>query len=109
MDNALTPHIDTDNSPALDGAQRATSLMIPLENVERVIVIAVSSYSRYGMATLYIHLMRDDSGNLLVWKTTSRPLEEGVRYTGKATVKEHTVYRDEKQTILTRCDFERAE
>ena len=55
---------------------------------------------------MHIHTFKDDAGNVLVWKTTSNSLydcEEGQRYTLTGTVKEHSEYRDEKQTLLTRC------
>lgn len=56
--------------------------------------------------TMHIHSFRDSDGNLLVWKTSSNglwDLEEGCKVKITATVKEHAEYRDEKQTVLTRC------
>ena len=55
---------------------------------------------------MYIHTFKDPDGNVLVWKTSSNglgSLNEGdlVQITG--TVKEHSTYKDEKQTILHRC------
>lgn len=65
------------------------------------------SFAGYGMETVYIVSFRDADGNLLIWKTTSpkgcNELEEGDEISLKGTVKEHTEYKDEKQTILTRC------
>jgi len=54
--------------------------------------------------TRYIHRFRAD-GNLLVWKTGTFPFnaEEGQTVTITGTVKDHTEYRDEKQTALLRC------
>jgi hypothetical protein len=57
--------------------------------------------------TLAIHLMEDRDGNKLVWKTTSRNLAEEDEtpedfFKVKATVKEHSRYKDTPQTILTR-------
>lgn len=57
----------------------------------------------YGMATHYIHTFKagDDT---IVWKTTNPIcLDEEAEITLRGTVKEHSEYRDEKQTILTRC------
>lgn len=69
------------------------------------------SFAGYGMETVYIVSFRDESGNLLIWKTTSpkgcAELEEGDEISLKGTIKEHTEYRDEKQTILTRCKVTR--
>lgn len=56
--------------------------------------------------TVYIHTFKDSEGNVLIWKTSSNSLgnlEEGQQVTLTGTVKEHSVYKDEKQTALTRC------
>lgn len=60
--------------------------------------------------------MRDESGNLLVWFTSSLPrsqrsekgqiidpIQEGNIVDLRGTVKAHEEFRNEKQTILTRC------
>lgn len=70
------------------------------------------SFRGFGTETVAIHRLRDDKGDLLVWKTTSAlgveidgkwySFEEGDRLKIKGTVKEHTEYRDEKQTVLLR-------
>ena len=69
------------------------------------------SFAGYGMEKVYIVSFRDEKGNLLIWKTTSpkgcAELEEGDEISLKGTIKEHTEYRDEKQTILTRCKVTR--
>jgi len=68
----------------------------------------------YGMMSLY--RFKDANGNILVWKTStflcrrkvvdgceySVGIEEGELVTIKATIKEHSEYRSEKQTVLTR-------
>lgn len=72
-------------------------------------------FSYYG-TTNYIHTFEDSAGNVLVWKTT-KPVEyiagdeckripKGsiVKLTG--TVKEHGMYSDTEQTVITRCKFE---
>lgn len=70
------------------------------------------SFRGYGTDTTYIHTFAigDDK---LIWKTTSslgrwvgeewKPYEEGERVRMKATIKEHSEYDGEKQTVLTRC------
>lgn len=54
----------------------------------------------YG--TSFIVTMEDSNGNTIVWKTSSYKLEEGKTYTMTAGVKEHSEYKDVKQTIITR-------
>ena len=62
------------------------------------------SFAGYGMETVYIYNFRDADGNLLIWKTTGgQKLQDGEIVNLTGTVKEHTEYRGEKQTILTRC------
>lgn len=63
--------------------------------------------------TQYLHTFEDESGNVLVWKTTSPIAREvgdhyidvnkGETVTVKGTVKEHGEYKGIKQTVLTRC------
>lgn len=71
----------------------------------------------YGVETVYIHTFEDSNGNIFVWKTTTNtlgrfsddklrdwiPLEKGSPVHLRGTIKEHSEYRDAKQTILTRC------
>ena len=65
--------------------------------VERVIV----TETFYGISK--IHIMRDEQGNVAKWFSSNKALEEGETYELKATVKEHSEYKGEKQTVLTRC------
>ena len=61
-----------------------------------------TNYTYYG-ETNYI-LKFKANGNTVVWKTSSwQDLEEGKTYKVKGTVKEHSEYRGDKQTVLTRC------
>lgn len=62
------------------------------------------SFGGYGTETCYIHTFKDSAGNKIVWKTTSGlNLEEGATVTITGTVKEHSEYKDEKQTLILRC------
>lgn len=66
----------------------------------------IASFRGYGEETMYVHTFRDDIGNKLVWKTgKGMPIgaEAEERFKVKATIKEHKEYKDEKQTVLTRC------
>lgn len=79
----------------------------------------VRNFYGYGTDTMYIHKFRDAHSNLLVWKTSTNnmghfdekdqwiPIEEGTEITLKGTIKEHSEYKDEKQTFLTRCRIEK--
>ena len=55
----------------------------------------------YGTSTL--HIFEDASGNAFQWLTASKKLEIGESYELKGTVKEHTTYKNNKVTVLTRC------
>ena len=48
----------------------------------------------------------DEFENVFTWITSDRSdLEEGNYYTVKGTIKNHSEYNDEKQTVLTRCKY----
>lgn len=57
--------------------------------------------TQFGWSNL--HKFRDKDGNLFVWFTSSKLLEQGQTYRMNATVKRHSEFRDQKQTELTRC------
>ena len=53
---------------------------------------------------VYLYLFRDQSGNIIKWKASANQnLTQGDTVTIVGTVKDHTEYRDDKQTVLTRC------
>lgn len=61
----------------------------------------------YGTTTTYMYLMHDKDGNIFKW-STSCFYEENQDVHFRATVKDHTDYKDKfgvitKQTVLTRC------
>lgn len=89
-------------------------------NVTLVGIYKFTSYafSFYG-TTNYIYTMKDADGNIFVWKTTSfmsvktdeknqwdEPVYYGIRKNDKisitGTVKDHSIYKDEEQTVLQR-------
>lgn len=51
----------------------------------------------------HIHRMIDEAGNIFIWFAKTEPLNEEETYKIKGTVKSHEIYRDIKQTTLTRC------
>ena len=65
--------------------------------VERTIELDGS----YGRSTM--HIMRDDCSNLFVWTTASKSWSAGTEHHIKGTVKDHRKYKNECQTVLTRC------
>lgn len=62
---------------------------------------AIEMEGYYGTSTC--HIMTDDCGNEYVWTTAARHWEEGSEHHIKGKVKDHKMYRNSKQTILTRC------
>ncbi len=63
-------------------------------------VITIDS-GMYGPTN--IHRMQDEAGNIFIWFAKALPLDEEQTYTIKGTVKSHELYKDIKQTTLTRC------
>ena len=62
------------------------------------------SFSGYGTDTMYIHTFKDTDGNVFTWKTQKYlDLNYGEPVIVKGTIKNHSEYKDEKQTELTRC------
>lgn len=62
------------------------------------------SQSYYAPEVIFIHKFKDNSGNLLIWKTSNAVMfSQGSKLSLVGTVKEHNVYKTAKQTILTRC------
>lgn len=55
----------------------------------------------YGVSNM--HTMRDEDGNVFMWATTAKYLEPEHWYTMTGTVKDHKMFRNTKQTWLTRC------
>lgn len=95
-------------------------------NVGDKISIKVKYVNTYSYDTSfgssYIHLFMDDNGNIFKWSTNSGleftvkdthsnysqwyHLDKGatIQLTGK--IKDHSEYRNQKQTVLTRCKYE---
>lgn len=57
--------------------------------------------TQFGVSTLF--RMKDDSGNIAIWFTAAGDMEVGKTYRIKGTVKEHSEYKEIKQTVLSRC------
>lgn len=62
------------------------------------------SFAGYGVVTMYVHTFKDADGNVFTWKTQNTiGFEYGMCVNLAGTVKEHTEYKGERQTALTRC------
>ena len=73
------------------------------ERLELTVIIkrAIRLENDYGVSTM--HIMESADGNVFVWTTASKTWAEGETKTIRGTLKEHKVYRNVKQNILTRC------
>lgn len=73
------------------------------DRLEIVVTVdkAVELNGYYGRSTM--HIMHDYEGNTIVWTTSAKNLVPGNEYTLRGTIKAHNTYKNEKQTILTRC------
>jgi hypothetical protein len=60
----------------------------------------IDSEGYYGVT--YIHRMITEAGNALTWFSSSARLEEGAWYVGKGTIKKHEMYKNQKQTVISR-------
>ena len=62
-----------------------------------------SCYNGYTTTTTYIWKIVGKDGNIYTWKTSNWMNEDNPPVSINGTVKEHKVYREVKQTELTRC------
>lgn len=65
------------------------------------VIKAIPIEGYYGTSTF--HVMTDANANEYVWNTSTKSLTVGNTYTVKGTIKNHSIYKNSKQTILTRC------
>lgn len=69
----------------------------------------VPSFRGFGTDTMHIYTFRDEAGNAIIWKTNKGlGIEKGSKVHLKGTIKDHSEYDEEKQTVLTRCKVETA-
>ena len=68
---------------------------------------ATINQGAYGIS--YFYVFTSDENDVYTWSTSARALEEGERYHIRGTVKDHTTFRNNKQTVLTRCKVENIE
>lgn len=65
---------------------------------------ATINQGAYGIS--YFFVFQSDEGNIFTWGTSTRMLNEGTRYHIRGTVSDHTIYRNNCQTVLKRCKVE---
>lgn len=71
------------------------------ERVDLDLTVAFRTSFETQFGICHVHSMRDAAGNVVVYKG-NRIAEKGQRITMKATIKEHAVYKDLKQTVVSR-------
>ena len=76
-------------------------------NVGDKVTLDVVLANKYETQSYYgymcYHIFKDDEGHTFVWMTSSRPaMKIGESYKIKASIKEHSEYKGEKQTFITR-------
>ena len=75
--------------------------------IDAICTRAVINQGQFGIS--YFFVFTTDEGNIFTWSTSTRSLEEGQRYHIRGTLKEHTVFRNNCQNVLTRCKVEEIE
>jgi hypothetical protein len=76
--------------------------------VKKIIEIEGAKFSYYSSGITYLYIMEDADQNVVIYKGNGaafRCVDEGSTYRFVATVKEHGVRNDVKQTIIQRPKF----
>ena len=73
------------------------------DRLEKVLTVtkAIPVEGYYGNSIM--HIFSDPEENVYVWTTAAKTLEVGKTYIIRGTVKEHKMFKNIPQTILTRC------
>lgn len=73
------------------------------ERLELTLTItrAIELENNFGHSVM--HIMEDKCGNVFVWTTAAKSWAEGSVKVLRGTVKDHRIYKNVKQTILTNC------
>lgn len=96
MKDALAPKTESQYIGKVGDLLVATVTLVNIHTYE-------THFTYYG-ETNHIYKFADENGNTIVWKTTSfQELAEGKTYEIKGKIKEHSEYKGDKQTVLTRC------
>ena len=70
-------------------------------NARLTVIKAAPVESYYGRSTF--HVFEDENQNVYIWSTSAKSLTEGETYTIRGTLKDHQIYKNCKQNVLTRC------
>lgn len=72
------------------------------ERLDRIVTVmrAIELDGNFGSSIM--HIMEDEAQNVYVWTTSARSWSEGAVKHIRGTVKEHKIYKNVQQTILTR-------
>ena len=75
------------------------------DRLEKVLTVtkAIPVEGYYGNSTM--HIFSDPEENVYVWTTAAKTLEVGKTYIIRGTIKQLSTYKNQKQTILTRCNI----
>ena len=73
------------------------------ERIELTLTVTrtIEIENNYGHSM--IHIMEDDCGNVYVWTTAAKSWPEGAVKKVRGTIKDHRIYKNTKQNVLTRC------
>lgn len=73
------------------------------ERIERELTVIknICLQGAFGVSTM--HIFEDANQNIYVWTTASKSWPEGSEHKLRGTVKDHRIYKNCKQTVLTRC------
>ena len=71
--------------------------------IEKEIIVTknIPIEGNYGQS--FIHVMEDKENNVYVWITSAKDWPIGTRKKIRGTIKDHKIYRNVKQNILTNC------
>ena len=73
------------------------------DRIEKVLTVRKNVCLQGAFGVSSMHIFEDENSNVFVWTTTSKSWPEGSEHKIRGTVKDHKIYKNCKQTILTRC------
>ena len=73
------------------------------DRIEKTLTVmrAIPLENNFGSSIM--HIMEDEDKNVFIWTTSAKSWEAGSTRVVRGTVKDHRMYKNVKQTILTRC------
>lgn len=75
------------------------------DRIERTLTVTKNyqfDNNAYGKSSSTMHTFEDSEGNIYMWTTSAKNWNVGTTHHVRGTVKDHNVFRGNKQTILTR-------